>query len=255
MNDILKLIKNSKTAKSGIITIVVGILIMTGSQVSDANTGEHRQITFHSPISDTPGVASGKGNLRIKDFNDVAELYWVDELENELRLTEQGELNLGSADIVGTLDNNTWFTAANKDNDGYVNLIKADADDNPIIPLNAELSSTTEPEEDAALICKKYVDDNLTANYSPATYEGGETTTLPNGLIFKMGYKATTSLTGTHTFNSAFPNGIVTVVMTDRGSEGKYEECIVTAQNISGFSWSTVAMTDKTGFNWIAIGY
>jgi hypothetical protein len=89
----------------------------------------------------------------------------------------------------------------------------------------------------------------------PNPYAGGESVIFPNGLIIKMNYKVTTDTSGTVTFLNAFPNNIVSVVIVDRGSVSHFEACIVSAQSANGFSWTTAAMSDKTGFNWIAIGY
>ena len=109
--------------------------------------------------------------------------------------------------------------------------------------------------QDAAT--KNYVDTKTgtAGTVSPAAYTGtAESVTFANGLIIKMGYKVTTALTGTVTFGTAFPNNIVSVVITERGSASHYEASIISAQSVSTFSWTTTAMTSKTGFNWIAIG-
>jgi hypothetical protein len=107
---------------------------------------------------------------------------------------------------------------------------------------------------------KAYVDDQINAKVgsgtmSPLSYTGVESSTFPNGMIIKCGYKVTTATSDTVTFGTPFPGGITSVVITDRGSVGHFESCIITGQNVNGFSWTTYAMTDKTGFNWIAIGY
>jgi hypothetical protein len=55
---------------------------------------------------------------------------------------------------------------------------------------------------------KTYVDDNA-GGFTPSTYAGGESVTLPNGLIMKMGI-VTASVSGTSvSFGAAFPNGVV----------------------------------------------
>ena len=95
--------------------------------------------------------------------------------------------------------------------------------------------------------------------FVPSSYTGQESVILPNGLIMKMGYKATTDTSGTVTFGGGtpnpFPNGVVSITITERGSIGHFEESIISSQDKNGFSWTTYAMTDKTGFNWVAIGY
>lgn len=186
---------------------------LTGSQVSDANTGEHRQITFHSPISDTPTVDSSKGKLRIKDVDGVAELFWTDENESDLQLTSGGTLNISSSDLIGTLENNVYFTSLNAAGDGTVSLIGSDTSDNPVIPDGAKLATSAAPEDDEDIANKKYVDDQVAgpASWDPETYAGQESVTFPNGFIMKMGVKGgvTAGGTSTITFSEAFPSNIV----------------------------------------------
>ena len=56
---------------------------------------------------------------------------------------------------------------------------------------------------------KAYV-DNSKAGFNPTSYSGGESVTLPNGLIIKMGsVTATANAATTVTFASAFPSGFV----------------------------------------------
>lgn len=61
---------------------------------------------------------------------------------------------------------------------------------------------------------KAYV-DNSKAGFSPTSYSGGESVTLPNGLIIKMGsVTATQNVATTVTFASAFPSGFVSAFAT-----------------------------------------
>lgn len=103
---------------------------LTGTEVSDADTGEHRKVLFHEPISSPGTVAVDHGQLFIKDVAAKAELHWIDEDEQEVQLTSGGDLisstNLGvtgnaviggyldigsTVQIVGTLDDDTMGTA------------------------------------------------------------------------------------------------------------------------------------------------
>jgi len=84
MNDILKLIKNSKTAKSGIITIVVGILIMFGAvgpdnqQATIDDIGQKTQ----NIVTELIGLfAMVNGVVTIKGRNDAEKK--IKELNNE----------------------------------------------------------------------------------------------------------------------------------------------------------------------------
>lgn len=55
---------------------------------------------------------------------------------------------------------------------------------------------------------KAYVDNG--GGHSPTSYSGGESVTLPNGLIIKMGsVTATKNVATTVTFASAFPSGFI----------------------------------------------
>lgn len=63
---------------------------LTGTEVSDADTGEHRKVLFHEPITSPATVAENHGQLFIKDVDSKAELHWIDEDEQELQLTSLG---------------------------------------------------------------------------------------------------------------------------------------------------------------------
>jgi len=101
---------------------------------------------------------------------------------------------------------------------------------------------------------KAYV-DNLGV-HSPTSYAGGESTTLPNGMIFKAGQVSVSNGSAeTITFGSAFPNGIVSVVATaveDSNSDrqppkiGTQSASAITIRNTGGVTLD---------YNWIAIGY
>ena len=101
---------------------------------------------------------------------------------------------------------------------------------------------------------KAYV-DNLGV-HSPTSYTGGETTTLPNGMIFKAGQVSVAGDTAeTITFGAAFPNGIVSVVTTlveDNNNDRSIFK--IGTQSASSFTLrNTAGLT--LDFNWIAIGY
>jgi len=101
---------------------------------------------------------------------------------------------------------------------------------------------------------KAYVDNG--GGHSPTSYAGGESTTLPNGMIFKAGQVSVSNgSAGTVTFGSAFPNGIVSVVATaveDSNSDrqppkiGTQSASAITIRNTGGVTLD---------YNWIAIGY
>ncbi|KKL45829.1 hypothetical protein LCGC14_2351720, partial [marine sediment metagenome] len=128
----------------------------TGTEVSAADSGEHRKVLFHAPIAATPTVAENHGDLRIKDVGGKAELAWTDEDENELILTNKGN-NLANA---------TYLKATDEAGTGSVDLIKAGknvADDTnvAIVPDLTRTASNAAPIENTDLANKKYVDDQL----------------------------------------------------------------------------------------------
>lgn len=66
---------------------------LTGTQVSDAASGEHRKVTFSLQIAD-PAPGANKGALYIKDdaVTAKAELFWEDEDAHVLQVTNGGAL-------------------------------------------------------------------------------------------------------------------------------------------------------------------
>lgn len=90
---------------------------LTGTQVSDADSGEHRKVLFHAPITSPATVDANHGILFIKDVAGKAELFWMDEDENEIQLTSAGALNssgnlivAGTLDVTGNIDPTTYET-------------------------------------------------------------------------------------------------------------------------------------------------
>ena len=66
---------------------------LTGTQVSDAAVGQHRQIEFYAPIS-KPSSAANKGWLYSKDVSAKVELHWEDEDGDEVQFTDGGGFNM-----------------------------------------------------------------------------------------------------------------------------------------------------------------
>ena len=120
----------------------------------DPNTGKHRFVTYAEPNNIT-SVLAGEGATFTKDVNDIPELHWIDDEDNVRQLTQEGRLYLGTNDVYLRVDN----AAA----DGYVDLIKADTDDEPVLADGAALASTADPNEDTDITHKKYVDDLVAA--------------------------------------------------------------------------------------------
>lgn len=140
---------------------VCGYYPYTGTEISDACAGEIRRLLIHEPIASTPTVAANHFDIRTKDVNSIAEIHLTDEDENELQLTDEGTLNIVSADLLGTLANNTYFTTVDQAGTGTVDLIKADANDVAVVPDDSQTATNTAPTQSKALVNKKYVDDTV----------------------------------------------------------------------------------------------
>ncbi|KKN73169.1 hypothetical protein LCGC14_0403420 [marine sediment metagenome] len=121
---------------------------LTGTEVSDADAGEHLNILYHAPIAATPTVAADHGDLRIKDVNSIAELHYTDESENELQLSSMGN----------NLSRGQWLTSSDVAGTGSVNLIRADTNDVAVLPDNSQTATNAAPTSTAGIANKKYVD-------------------------------------------------------------------------------------------------
>lgn len=105
---------------------------------------------------------------------------------------------------------------------------------------------------------KSYVDNSSTDGFSPTTYAGGESVTLPNGLIMKFGKVSGTGTTEV-TYGTAFPNAVLSIVITniDSGSNnsaGSSNPHIKTGYSTSSFECYINTEADNGTF-WQAIGY
>lgn len=226
---------------------------LSGTQVSDADAGEHRKVLFHAPIAATPTVAASHGDLRIKDVSGKAEFTWTDEDEQELIITDAGTLNIVSADLLGTLANNTYFTAVDIAGTGTVDLIKSDVSNVATIPDGSQMATSAAPISTNGIANKKYVDDQQhNAAFTPASYAGGESVTFPNGLIVKMGAFSPSSNPDTVTFVAAFPNAIVGLSVTPHDNTNP--DFYVSAYNASAFT-AIGAASQPTTYLWTAIGH
>ena len=228
----------------------------TGSEVSDSDTGKHRQVTFRAPLSSDPSsIDEDEGRLYTKDVSSKAELHWIDEDENVQQITSGGSLNIISSDLVGTLSNDTYFTTVNNAGDGTVNLIKADTNDVAVLPDNSQTATSSAPTSTTGIANKQYVDDQVdTHNMTPATYAAEESITFSNGFILKHGYvDETTGGTTTITFGTAFPTSAISAQLTIKKAAPT-----TTSQVISNLTTSaiTIKQTDgHGGWYWQAWGY
>lgn len=102
---------------------------------------------------------------------------------------------------------------------------------------------------------KAYVDTTAgsTVGFTPTSYTGTESVTLPNGLIMKFGEASQSGSGGTVTYGAAFPNGIISVCVTPRDSAARSTTWAITASSASAFTW--IANSNHTSIYWQAIGH
>lgn len=138
---------------------------LTGTQVSDADTGKHRRIVFYTVLTEKPTLEDGECAFYSKEVEGVPEPFFETEDGTEKQLLSAGALNITLAEIAGLLTNDTYWTAIDEAGTGTVNLIKAsrnEADDTDValLPDETRLASSAAPTEDTQVVNKKYVDDN-----------------------------------------------------------------------------------------------
>ena len=124
----------------------------TGTEVSDADAGEHRKVLFHAPIAATPTVAENHGDLRIKDVGGKAEFHWTDEDEQEVQITSVGKLGSVTTDLTV----NDAIIGGTLDVTGLTELIGV-----ATIADASVTKTSAAPTTDAMIVNKKYVDDQM----------------------------------------------------------------------------------------------
>jgi hypothetical protein len=105
---------------------------------------------------------------------------------------------------------------------------------------------------------KQYVDTAIGSSdtFDPATYIGGQTTTLPNKLIMKFGiesYAFNSGNTKTVTFGTAFPNSCISVVYSSEAVS--LGTTYISSRSKTAFTVYATSTTFGRKFNWQAIGY
>lgn len=116
------------------------------------------------------------------------------------------------------------------------------------------LKTSAAPTTDAMITNKKYVDDQDTADH-PA-YTGGESHTDGSGLIIKMGRAQNTQdAEQTFTFGTAFPNAVVSVVLTRESPNASIPFTLSEPPTVTSFKIDRHNTMLDSYFDWIAIGY
>ena len=110
---------------------------------------------------------------------------------------------------------------------------------------------------------KAYVDTSKTSSFTPSTYAGEESVTLPNGLIMKFGLFSGVTTTGTTlSFGSAFPTAVISATATGNTtntitiSSNYAGKCAVSNVTTSGMKiWGEPGSSAGSSAYWTAIGH
>jgi len=139
---------------------------LTGNEVSDACSGEHRKLTLQGINAvELAALTSAKSyvyrygrELYYKDANGTGDTYTT-------QITKLGKLNLDDS----RLSNNTYLVGRNVAGSANINIIKVN-DSNTLtlgaiatLPDGSKLATSAAPAADAQIANKKYVDDRVAA--------------------------------------------------------------------------------------------
>lgn len=129
------------------------------------------------------------------------------------------------------------------------------------VVVDTDLTATGTDTVPTARAAKEYTDDQRTASitdgFSPTAYTGGESVTLPNGLIMKFGkIAATANIDYTVTFATAFPNSVINVTATAQCSARDNANVSITgAPSVSAITIGVADQSTIQNIYWQAIGY
>ena len=226
---------------------------LTGTEVSDAFTGEHRKITYFSTIADPTQVA-GKAHLYMKSD----ELYYQDDSNTTLQMTAGGDLKSSAGLVVDGASTLTGAITASSTLD-----VVGDLDPTSFIATNGGFIDEDTMATDSAVKApsqqsvKAYV-DNTNPVYAPTVYTGQQSHTEPNGRITKQGQRLNV-VTGSDTavnFSVAFPTAITRVVFNWVGASGlPAQSTNVVLRSESAATIEFRAVTEVCTVDWVAIGY
>ncbi len=129
------------------------------------------------------------------------------------------------------------------------------------LPDASAMATSAAPTLDKQLANKKYVDDTVGApNWTPTDYandgsgDSRESITYPNGKIEKTGIIARSGSTTTVTFDTAFPNGIVSVMVAGvRNSTSN--DLTPMLNSVTTSSFEIKSGSPITSYYWTAVGF
>jgi len=81
------------------------------SMAGDVDDGTHKQVTFVDPLASKPTAVANQGFLYTKDVGGNAELFYEDELGNELQMTALGNMFVDLMYPVGAIYASTVSTS------------------------------------------------------------------------------------------------------------------------------------------------
>ena len=99
---------------------------------------------------------------------------------------------------------------------------------------------------------KAYVDTSKTSSFTPSTYAGEESVTLPNGLIMKFGTVTSNGNVQSFTFATAFPNACLNLQGQRSGASDSSNNLSYTALSSAG--WTMNPISSGT-YSWTAFGH
>jgi hypothetical protein len=157
--------------------------------VAPNNEAGIKNLPFFEESSD-PSKVTNYAHLYTTDVVDRPELFYQDDTSTTFQLTTGGALNVLSADLLGKLANNTFFTAVDNAGTGTTDLIKAGQNvaadtDVAILPDLTRMVTNAAPVEDTDLANKKYVDDQNAAQVmGSSTTDDADAAALTSGVEY-----------------------------------------------------------------------
>ena len=216
---------------------------LTGTEVSDTAVGQQRKIHFYGPI-DTPTNAANKMFLYGKDVDGKIEFHVLDEDGNELQFTDAGAFNMA---LLTSKTITTPTLTSPVLNTGVSGSAVLDEDD---------MASDSATQISTQKSIKAYTNDQIAAVFTD--YSGGQSHTLPGGLIIKTGIALLSvsimNHTTTITYETPFPNANIGLSVTGFYADEVFHAMITGARTAAAFN----CYKSNTGNDyvfWTAIGY
>lgn len=124
-----------------------------------------KSIPFISQGTAAPDTGTGIISVYANTASGKPEIFFIDEDGNIAQLTKVGKINSA---ILSPFANDTYIVGLNTAGTGNINLIKVNSSDKAQLPDGAVMATTGAPAEDAGIVNKKYVDDEIAAIVLPS---------------------------------------------------------------------------------------